>query len=59
MVRRGRVNTLIVAKRDRLSRSLRDVRTLVEELFWPPADGLWYPAQVHALLAQEVSKAGV
>jgi len=33
MIRRGRVNTLIVAKLDRLSRSLRDVCTLVEELF--------------------------
>jgi DNA invertase Pin-like site-specific DNA recombinase len=33
MVRRGRVNTLIVAKLDRLSRSLRDVCALVEELF--------------------------
>jgi len=33
MVRRGRVNTLIVAKLDRLSRSLRDVCTLVAELF--------------------------
>ncbi len=33
MIRRGRANTLIVAKLDRLSRSLRDVCTLVEELF--------------------------
>jgi site-specific DNA recombinase len=33
MIRRGRVNTLIVAKLDRLSRSLRDVCTIVEELF--------------------------
>lgn len=33
MLRRGRANTLIVAKLDRLSRSLRDVCTLVEELF--------------------------
>jgi len=33
MVRRGRVNTLIVAKLDRLSRLLRDVCTLVAELF--------------------------
>ena len=33
MIRRGRANTLIVTKLDRLSRSLRDVCTLVEELF--------------------------
>ena len=33
MLRRGRANTLIVAKLDRLSRSLKDVCTLVEELF--------------------------
>ena len=33
LIRRGRVNTLIVAKLDRLSRSLRDVCSLVEELF--------------------------
>lgn len=33
MLRRGRANTLIVAKLDRLSRSLRDVFTLVDELF--------------------------
>ena len=33
MLRRGRANTLIVAKPDRLSRSLCDVCTLVEELF--------------------------
>jgi site-specific DNA recombinase len=33
MLRRGRANTLLVAKLDRLSRSLRDVCTLVEELF--------------------------
>jgi len=33
MIRRGRGNTLIVAKLDRLSRSLKDVCTLVEELF--------------------------
>lgn len=33
MIRRGRANTLLVAKLDRLSRSLRDVCTLVEELF--------------------------
>ena len=33
MLRRSRANTLIVAKLDRLSRSLRDVCTLVEELF--------------------------
>lgn len=33
MLRRGRANTLIVAKLERLSRSLRDVCTLVEELF--------------------------
>jgi len=33
MIRRGRGNTLVVAKLDRLSRSLKDVCTLVEELF--------------------------
>ncbi len=33
MIRRGRANTLLVAKLDRLSRSLRDVCSLVEELF--------------------------
>jgi DNA invertase Pin-like site-specific DNA recombinase len=33
MLRRGTVNTLIVVKLDRLSRSLRDVCTLVEEFF--------------------------
>jgi site-specific DNA recombinase len=33
MFRRGRANTLIVAKLDRLSRSLRDVCTLVEDMF--------------------------
>src|SRR6185295_9263519 len=33
MLRRGRANTLIVAKLDRLSRSLRDVCTLVEDYF--------------------------
>src|SRR3954469_10876072 len=33
MIRRGRGNTLIVAKLDRLSRSLKDVCSLVEELF--------------------------
>ena len=33
LLRRGRANTLIVVKLDRLSRSLRDVCTLVEELF--------------------------
>ena len=33
MLRRGRANTLLVVKLDRLSRSLRDVCTLVEELF--------------------------
>ena len=33
MLRRGRANTLLVAKLDRLSRSLRDVCTLVDELF--------------------------
>ncbi|MFO0575433.1 MAG: recombinase family protein [Polyangia bacterium] len=33
MLRRGRANTLIVAKLDRLSRSLRDVCALVDELF--------------------------
>jgi site-specific DNA recombinase len=33
MIRRGRANTLIVVKLDRLSRSLRDVCTLVEEFF--------------------------
>ena len=33
MLRRGRANTLIVVKLDRLSRSLRDVCTLVEEFF--------------------------
>ncbi len=33
MLRRGRANTLIVAKLDRLSRSLRDVCVLVDELF--------------------------
>lgn len=32
-IRRGRANTLLVAKLDRLSRSLRDVCTLVDELF--------------------------
>ena len=33
ILRRGRANTLIVAKLDRLSRSLRDVCTLVEDYF--------------------------
>lgn len=33
MIKRGRANTLIVAKLDRLSRSLRDVCTLVEDFF--------------------------
>lgn len=33
LIRRGRADTLIVAKQDRLSRSVRDVCTLVEELF--------------------------
>ncbi|TXH22821.1 MAG: recombinase family protein, partial [Elusimicrobia bacterium] len=33
MLRRGRANTLIVAKLDRLSRSLRDVCSLVDEMF--------------------------
>lgn len=33
MLRRGRADTLIVAKLDRLSRSLRDVCALVDELF--------------------------
>jgi site-specific DNA recombinase len=33
MIRRGRGNTLIVAKLDGLSRSLKDVCSLVEELF--------------------------
>ena len=33
LLRRGHVNTLIVVKLDRLSRSLRDVCALVEELF--------------------------
>ena len=33
MIRRDRANTLLVAKLDRPSRSLRDVCTLVEELF--------------------------
>ena len=33
MLRRGRANTLLIAKLDRLSRSLRDVCTLVDELF--------------------------
>src|SRR5688572_4044244 len=33
MLKRGRANTLIVAKLDRLSRSLRDVCTLVEDFF--------------------------
>ena len=33
MIRRGRANTLIVMKLDRLSRSLRDVCTLVEDFF--------------------------
>jgi site-specific DNA recombinase len=33
MLRRGRANTLIIAKLDRLSRSLRDVCALVEDLF--------------------------
>ena len=33
MLRRGRANTLLVAKLDRLSRSLRDVCTIVDELF--------------------------
>ena len=33
MIRRGRANTLIVMKLDRLSRSLRDVCTLIEEFF--------------------------
>src|SRR4051812_39565245 len=33
MIRRGRANTLIVAKLDRLSRSLRDVCTLVSDYF--------------------------
>jgi site-specific DNA recombinase len=34
LLRRGRANTLIVVKLDRLSRSLRDVCTLVEELLF-------------------------
>ena len=33
MIKRGRANTLIVVKLDRLSRSLRDVCTLVEDFF--------------------------
>ncbi|MBL9043385.1 MAG: recombinase family protein [Myxococcales bacterium] len=33
MLRRGRANTLLVAKLDRLSRSLRDVCALVEDFF--------------------------
>ena len=33
MLRRGTANTLIVVKLDRLSRSLRDVCTLVEDYF--------------------------
>jgi DNA invertase Pin-like site-specific DNA recombinase len=33
LIRRGQANTLLVVKLDRLSRSLRDVCTLVEELF--------------------------
>ena len=33
MIKRGRANTLIVAKLDRLSRSLRDVCTLVSDYF--------------------------
>jgi len=33
MIKRGRANTLLVAKLDRLSRSLRDVCTLVEDFF--------------------------
>src|SRR4051812_737442 len=33
MIQRGRANTLIVVKLDRLSRSLRDVFTLVEDYF--------------------------
>ena len=33
MIKRGRANTLIVAKLDRLSRSLRDVCSLVEDFF--------------------------
>ena len=33
VIKRGRANTLIVAKLDRLSRSLRDVCTLVEDFF--------------------------
>ena len=33
MLRRGRANTLLVAKLDRLSRSLRDVCSLVDEMF--------------------------
>ena len=33
MIRRGRANTLLVAKLDRLSRSLRDVCALVEDFF--------------------------
>jgi DNA invertase Pin-like site-specific DNA recombinase len=33
LIRRGRANTLLVVKLDRLSRSLRDVCTLVEDFF--------------------------
>ena len=33
MLKRGRANTLLVAKLDRLSRSLRDVCALVEDFF--------------------------
>ena len=33
MIRRGRANMLLVAKLDRLSRSLRDVCSLVDEMF--------------------------
>jgi site-specific DNA recombinase len=33
MLRRGRANTLLVSKLDRLSRSLRDVCSLVDEMF--------------------------
>ena len=39
MLRWGRANTLLVAKLDRLSRSLRDVCTLVDELF---SDGRYH-----------------